>query len=105
MPREVTITLQHDLGVDGARQRLEEGFGKIKSALGGGMMMSFEESWDSAEKLSFRAKGMGQTITGVVDVFPAHVRITALLPGVLASLAELISGKVEKEGRLLLEKK
>ena len=104
MARPVTITLSHDLGKEEARRRIEEGFAKLKGAMTGGMMFKFKESWEQ-DKLSFTAKGLGQTITGEIDVFPAHVRIVATLPGLLASLAETITGKVEREGRLLLEKK
>jgi hypothetical protein len=105
MARPVTVTLKHDLGADEARRRLREGFDRIKSSLSGGMMFAFSETWASDNQLRFQAKGLGQTIDGVIDVFPQHVRIEATLPGVLASLAEIITGKLEKEGTLLLEKK
>jgi len=105
MPREVTVTLNHDLGQEEARRRIREGFGKLKSSLSGGMMMSFTEEWETEDRLAFRAKGLGQNIHGVIDIFPQHVRIVATLPGVLASLAEMISGRVEKQGQILLEKK
>ena len=105
MPRPITVTLSHDIGEVEARRRLREGFGKIKSSLAGGMVFAFSEEWASDNQLRFEAKGLGQTITGVIDVFPQHVRIEAVLPGVLASLAEIITGKLEKEGTLLLEKK
>ena len=105
MARPVTITLSHELGKEEARRRIEEGFVKIKSAMAGGMLMKFEESWQAEDKLAFTARGMGQTITGEIDVFPEHVRIVATLPGLLASLAETITGQVEKQGRILLEKK
>ena len=104
MARSVTVTLSHELGADGARQRLRDGFDKLKSSLAGGMMFAFEEDWASDNQLRFTAKGLGQTITGVIDIFPQHVRIEAMLPNVLASLAEVITGKLEKEGALLLEK-
>lgn len=105
MARIVTITLQHDVGKDEARRRLIEGFDKIKGALGGGMLMSFTQEWTSADRLAFTAKGLGQSISGHVDIFPQHVRIEAMLPGILAGIAEAIAGRVEKEGKLLLEKK
>lgn len=105
MPREITVTLSHDLGADEARRRLREGFGKLKSSLSGGMMFAFEESWTGDNQLRFHARGLGQTIAGVIDIFPQHVRIEATLPSLLASLAEIITGKLEKEGTLLLEKK
>lgn len=105
MARPVTVTLSHDLGKEEARRRIDEGFAKFRNAMTGGMIFSFDETWESEDSLTFSARGMGQTITGSIDVFPKHVRITATLPGLLAGVAEAIVGKMEKEGRLLLEKK
>ncbi len=105
MARPVTVTLSHDIGKEEARRRIEEGFGKIKGAMTGGMMFKFHEQWESEDRLTFTAKGLGQTITGEIDVFPAHVRIVCTLPGLLASIAETITGRMEHEGKLLLEKR
>ena len=105
MARPVTITLSHDLGHEEARRRVREGFDKLKGAMTGGMMFKFSEEWTSDDTLQFNAKGLGQTIVGQIDVFPQHVRIEATLPGLLATIAETITGKVEQQGRLLLEKK
>ena len=105
MPRPVTVTLNHDLGLEEARKRFREGSGKLQQQLAGGMMFKFSENWETDDRLTFVAKGLGQTITGEIDIFPQHVRITASLPGLLASIAETIAGRVEKQGRLMLEKK
>lgn len=105
MARPITVTLSHNLGAEEARRRVREGFGKLSSSMSGGMMFKFAEDWIGDDQLRFEAKGLGQTITGVIDIFPQHVRIEAMLPGVLASIAEIITGKLEKEGTLLLEKK
>lgn len=105
MPRDVSITLNHDLGKDEARRRIRDGSAKLQSQLGGGFAFKFAETWTSEDQLTFEAKGLGQHIIGRIDVFPAHVRIEATLPGLLASLAEIITGKLQKEGTLLLEKK
>ncbi|MHA7870877.1 MAG: polyhydroxyalkanoic acid system family protein [Hyphococcus sp.] len=105
MPRPVTVTLSHDLGAEGARERIREGFDKLKNQMTGGMMFRFNEQWTTEDTLTFTAKGFGQDIAGRIDVFPQHVRIEVVLPGLLATVAEAITGKVEKEGRLLLGKK
>lgn len=105
MARTITVTLTHDLGPEEARRRLREGFGKLRSSFSNGMLFAFSENWATDDQLRFHAKGFGQTIEGVIDVFPKHVRIEATLPGLLASLAEIITGKLEREGTLLLEKK
>lgn len=105
MARTVTIMLNHDLGKEEASRRLREGFDKLKRQMTGGLAFRFTEDWLSDDRLDFSARGLGQTISGRVDVFPQHVRIEATLPNLLASLAEIITGRMEKEGRLLLEKK
>lgn len=105
MSRLVTITLTHDVGKAEAKKRIDEGFERLKSALGGGLVLSFTREWRGEDRLAFTAKGLGQNINGHIDVFPGHVRIEAMLPGLLAGIAEAIAGKVEKEGKLLLEKK
>ena len=105
MARPITVTISHALGAEEARRRVREGFGKLTSSLTGGMMFKFAENWTGENQLKFEAKGLGQTITGVIDIFPQHVRIEAMLPNVLAAIAEIITGKLEKEGTLLLERK
>lgn len=105
MPRPVTVTISHELGQEEARERLRTGFDKLKSQISGGMLLKFEETWETPDRLTFVARGLGQTITGEIDIFPEHMRIIAVLPGVLASIAETIAGRVEKEGQILLEKK
>lgn len=105
MARPVTVTISHELGLHEARKRVREGFGKLKGAMTGGMMFKFSEEWTSEDRLSFTATGLGQTITGTIDIFPQHVRIEATLPGLLATVAETVTGKLEKEGKLLLEHK
>lgn len=105
MPRPVTVTISHDLGKEEARRRIAEGFSKFQSSLTGGMLFSFSEEWAGEDTLSFTAKGLGQTIVGSIDIFPQHVRIEATLPNLLAAVAETITGRMEHQGRLLLEKK
>jgi Putative polyhydroxyalkanoic acid system protein (PHA_gran_rgn) len=105
MSRPVTITIAHELGKDEARNRVRDGFEKLKSQMTGGLMFKFSEEWSSEDTLTFDAKGLGQNITGQIDIFPSHVRIEVVLPSLLATIAETITGKVEKQGRLLLEKK
>ncbi|MEL7486678.1 MAG: hypothetical protein AAGJ87_05610, partial [Pseudomonadota bacterium] len=67
MARPVTVTLSHDLGKDEARRRITSGFDQLKSSMTGGMMFKFTEEWTSEDRLSFTARGLGQTITGTID--------------------------------------
>lgn len=105
MSRPVTVTISHDLGKDEARKRLVDGFDALKSSIAGGMVLKFNEQWTRDDQLTFNARGLGQNIDGVIDVFPQHVRIQLTLPGFLAAIAERVTKRLEKEGALLLEKK
>ena len=105
MPRPVTVMISHELGVEEARRRVRDGFGKLKTQMTGGMMFKFNEEWTTDDTLQFQARGLGQDLSGKIDIFPKHVRIEVTLPGLLATIAETITGNVEKQGRLLLEQK
>ncbi|WOI52365.1 polyhydroxyalkanoic acid system family protein [Parvularcula sp. LCG005] len=104
MGKPVTITLDHDLGIAGARQRIDEQFDSLKESITGNMMLKFDRHWEG-DRMSFTARGMGQKVSGDIDIFPKHVRIVIILPTILASMAEAVKGRVEKKGQILLEDK
>ncbi|MEM9421797.1 MAG: polyhydroxyalkanoic acid system family protein [Pseudomonadota bacterium] len=104
MGKPVTITLEHTLGKDGARARVDEKFDALLQSVAGSMGLKVEREWVD-DQLRFTAKAMGQKITGEVDVFPEHVRIVMVLPTLLAGMAEALKGKVEKDGQLMLDDK
>jgi putative polyhydroxyalkanoate system protein len=104
MSRPVTVDIPHDLSRAEARARLERGFGRLQGQLGGGMMMAVEQSWQG-DTLNFRTGALGQTITGRIDVLDDMVHIEVELPRLLAAIADTLKGRLQKEGRLLLEKK
>ncbi|WP_031554632.1 polyhydroxyalkanoic acid system family protein [Parvularcula oceani] len=100
--RPVTVTLSHEHTKEEARRRLDENLDKLTSQLGS--VAKVEHEW-SGDTLNFRARAMMQTVTGDLTVFDDHVRITVVLPGLLAGMAEKVSGNIRKQGQILLEKK
>jgi hypothetical protein len=106
MVKPVTVRIPHNLGKDEARRRIADGFGRIRQQLTGGLdgFVAFEERWEG-DRLHFAGGGLGQKITGRIDVYPDDVQIQLDLPEMLAALADRITGKLKKEGQLLLEKK
>jgi hypothetical protein len=110
MSRPVTVTIPHTLGKDEARRRIETGFGQLRQHLTGGVpgilgkMLSFQESWDG-NRLNFEGSGLGQKMTGRLDVRDNAVDIEIDLPDMLASLADRITGALKQEGQKLLQKK
>src|SRR4051794_4518488 len=110
MSRPVTVSIPHNLGKQEARSRIEKGFGQLRQQMAGGVggvlgsMLTFKENW-VGDRLSFEGTGMGQTITGRLDVQDKTVDIQLDLPEILAALADRITGKLKTEGQKLLEKK
>ena len=103
MSKPIVVNLPHDLGRDEARRRLQTGFGRIREQIAG-QALHFEERWEG-ERLHFNAGALGQKISGRVDVFEKSVRVEVDLPWILATIAEKLQGRIQKEGTLLLEKK
>lgn len=103
MSRPVCINIPHELGAAEARRRIDEGVDKLVAQAGGGMAR-ISKSWEG-ERLNFVAEGLGQRITGRLDVAEKEVRMEIDLPNFLAMIANKITGRVRKEGQILLEKK
>jgi hypothetical protein len=55
--------------------------------------------------LHFEGSGLGQTMTGRLDIRDDAVDIQLDLPEILAAIAEKITGRLKVEGQKLLEKK
>src|SRR3990172_2055896 len=106
MARPVTVNIPHALGKEEARRRIEEGFGRMRQQMTGGMgaMLAFQERWEG-DRLHIEAGGLGQKLTGRLDVMADSVRIELYLPEILAALADKIVGRLKTEGHKLLEKK
>lgn len=110
MARPVTVSIPHKLGKDEARKRIEQGFGQMRQQMTGGVagalggMMKFEERWEG-DRLHFEGGGLGQKLTGRLDVRDSSVDIQLDLPEILAAIADRITGKLRTEGQKLLEKK
>lgn len=106
MAQPVTVSVPHQLGRAEARRRIEEGFGKMQQQMSGGMgaMLAWQQRWDG-DRLNFEAGGLGQKLTGRLDVADDAVRIEIDLPEILAALAERIAGKLKDTGRKLLERR
>ena len=103
MAKPVTVTISHDLGVEGAKARIQNGFGMVRQKLMG-RAVQFNDRWEG-DAMVFDASMVGQTVHGRLDIFANSVRIEVSLPWILAGMAEKLSGKLEKEGQLMLEKK
>lgn len=103
MASPLSISIPHQLGRAEARRRIEAGFANLVRQLPGGGG-TCNERWDG-DRLTFSVSGMGQTVSGVVDVLDAVVAMELELPGVLGLIAGGLKGRLQEAGRLLLTKK
>jgi hypothetical protein len=106
MAQSISVRIPHALGQQEARRRIEEGFGRMRTQMTGGMsaMLSFQERWEG-NRLHFEAGGLGQKMIGRLDVLPDAVQIELDLPEFLAAIAGRISERLKSAGQKLLEKK
>ena len=103
MSRPVTVTISHELGRAGARQRIDAGIERMLGSMAGGML-TVDRRWNG-DTMEFDAGAMGQTVNGTVEVRDADVTVTVRLPLLLAGMAEKITGRIRADGTKLLEKK
>ncbi len=103
MPTPISLSIPHQLGRVEAHRRIEAGFANIVRQLPGGTSMC-DQRWDG-DRLTFRVSGLGQTVSGVVDVLETAVRMEIELPAVLGMLASGLKGRLQNAGQLLLTRK
>ena len=103
MATPLSLTIPHQLGRVEARRRIETGFAKIVGQLPGSAG-TCSQRWDG-DRLIFSVSGMGQTVSGVVNVLDAAVTMEIELPAILGMIASGLKGRIQKAGQLLLTKK
>ena len=96
----ISISIPHQLGRAEARRRIETGFARIVGQLPGSAA-TYGERWDG-DRLTFSVSGMGQAVSGVVNVLDTAVNMELELPGVLGMLASGLKGRIQKAAQLLL---
>ena len=104
MSTPIVVSIPHDLGVEDARRRIDEGLAGLIAQSGEGKLAKIDKQW-SGDRLTFSVVALGQTITGHLDVLPKAIAMQIYLPGFLGALAGKFKGRLQKQGQLLLEKK
>ena len=103
MAAPLSVSIPHQLGRAEARRRIDAGFASLVSQLPG-VGSRCHQRWDG-DRLTFSVAGMGQTVSGVVDVLDAAVTMEIVLPGVLRMIASSLRGRLQAAGQLLLTKR
>lgn len=103
MVKPVVVTIEHGSNKDAVKAKLDASLGDIRARLGS-LVGSLEQQW-AGDALTFRLAALGQVVTGRIDIDDRVVRVEVLLPGLLGYLGDRIAGRVQREGRALLDSK
>jgi hypothetical protein len=104
MGRPITVSVPHKLGKSEARRRIEEGFSSIQrnQSAGLGGLLSVHERWEG-DRLYFDAGGLGQKVSGRLDVLTDSVELQIEVPEMLALIADRILATLRTGTQKLLE--
>ena len=103
MAEPFVVTISHRLGKEEAVRRLRKGFAELPANVAPLLRIN-DQRW-SGDHFDFSVSAFAQPITGSVDVAEDSVRVEVMLPTLLARLAARIPGVIQRETRLMLEKK
>lgn len=101
MSNTISIDIPHSLGHAEARRRIDRGFANLTSQLGDGAAANATHAWQG-DRMDFGASVLHQSVTGRLDVMEHQVHIEVDLPALLAVFASRISGRLQRQGQLLL---
>lgn len=99
MSQTITLDLQHQLGREGAKARIESKIGRLADKIPGGATV--EHRWEG-DSLHFTVTAMGQQVASRLDVQESIVHAEVALPGMLGLFAGKVREMLEKEGPRLL---
>jgi hypothetical protein len=103
MSKPLVVSVSHSLGREEAVRRLKSGLRDARATFHRVLAVQ-EEVW-MGDDLRFRVKALGQEVSGTIEVADDFVRLTVMLPWLLAQLAERLQPLLRHEGQVMLEKK
>jgi hypothetical protein len=101
MAEPLVIDLPHTLGAEEAKRRMRERVGALGSFVPGGAA-TVNATWPSESRMALEVAALGQTVSGTADVTDSNVRLTLVLPGMLAMMSGPIASAIRGEGSKLL---
>jgi hypothetical protein len=93
MSRSISMTIPHDLGVAEAKRRIGERFDMLKREYVD-KIGSADVAW-VGDVANLRVAALGQTVTALIDVKPAEVKVEVELPWLLAAMANKVQSLVK----------
>jgi hypothetical protein len=102
MSKPLIVLIPHSLGKAEALRRLRSGMARATANI---PLLKFEDQIWAGDRMTFRARALGQVASGTVDVGESDVRLEVVLPWVLQRFAEVVQSTLEERTKLLLERK
>jgi putative polyhydroxyalkanoate system protein len=102
MSKTIEIDIPHSLGHAEARRRIDGGFTRLSQQLSSGSTCPATHAW-RGDRMDFGASVLHQSVTGRLDVLDDFVHIEVDLPAVLSVFSSRISGRLQRQGQLLLD--
>jgi hypothetical protein len=102
MTEPLVVSIPHRLGRDEAVRRIKSGFGNAHAHFAHLVTIS-EERWED-NRLTFHARALGQSASGVIDVREDSVLVSVQLTWLLARFANAATKLIRQQGTLMLEK-
>ena len=99
MARPLIVSIPHSVGQEEAMRRLR--FARATANL---PILKFDEQTWTDHHMSFKARAIGQAVSGTVDVGESDVRLEVQLPWLLQRFAELVQTRFKERTTVLLEK-
>jgi hypothetical protein len=103
MSKPLVVSIPHSLGRAEAVRRLKSGLGSVPATFQ--YLLAVQEEVWTGDHLQFRLSALGQVASGAIDVADDHVRLTIVLPWLLAKFAEKIQSLVGNQTKFMLEKR
>ncbi|MGE3145092.1 MAG: polyhydroxyalkanoic acid system family protein [Pseudorhodoplanes sp.] len=106
MSKPFIVCIPHRLGRAEATRRLQGGLTRAAGQFP--VLSADEETWtqeNGADRMAFRVRALGQAVSGTVDVREEDVQLELNLPLLLRVFAERATETIQRQGKLLLEKK
>ena len=100
MNKTVTVDIPHQLGLAGARERIDGGIDKIASFIPGAAVT--DHRWEG-DTMVFTISAMGQKIASRLEVAGEQVHAVLDLPMMLAMFAEKARDMLAQGGAKLLK--
>lgn len=99
MPEPLTIDIAHALGKAEARARIAGRIGEVDKIIPGG---TAKAHWASEDRLELDIVAMGQEAKAAIEIEETRVRVSMILPPLLAMMGGAIKEAVRTKGKQLL---